>query len=191
MLAGPWWFCLPPGVPAGRRRREFLTPAIVRATLLQWAAAGSSEKLSGSLAPIGAFGGELTIDMSTNELIIIGDRVLIQPEEPESRTASGLFLPAGVREKDRVQSGRVIKTGPGHLIPNPEYTESESWAGDRESVRYLPLQAQPGDFALFLRKDAIDIEYLRNAYLIVPHSAIVALVRSQDESDLLDQLGLS
>ena len=87
-----------------------------------------------------------------SELIIIGDRVLIRPEEGEQKTPSGLVLPATVTERDKVGSGRVVKVGPGYVVPNPEYSEGEPWIGDRQAVRYLPLQAQAGDFAFFLRR---------------------------------------
>ncbi|HEX7069831.1 MAG TPA: co-chaperone GroES family protein [Rhodothermales bacterium] len=118
-----------------------------------------------------------------NELILVGDRVLIAPEDGERQTKAGLYLPASVAEKERVGSGRVVKVGPGHLIPNPEYSEGEPWAGDRDVVRYLPLQARPNDFAFFLRKESIEITFEDKEYLIVPHSAIMALVRSDDEEE--------
>lgn len=125
---------------------------------------------------------------SLNHLIVVGDRVLIRPEDPAEQTASGLYLPASVAEKERVQGGTVIKTGPGHIIPNPEYSETESWAPEREAVRYLPLQAQAGDYALFLRKESVELEYSGETYLIVPHRAILALVRPEIElpDDLFD-----
>jgi len=117
------------------------------------------------------------MDSLLDPLIVIGDRVLLRPEDPAEQTASGLYLPASVREKDRVQGGRVVKVGPGHLTPNPEYSDAEPWAPERPLVRYLPLQAEPGDYALFLRKEAIELEYGGAAYLIVPHHALLALVR--------------
>jgi len=40
--------------------------------------------------------------------------VLIKPQEESSRTSSRLYLPAGVAEKERVQSGYVMKFGPGY-----------------------------------------------------------------------------
>jgi co-chaperonin GroES (HSP10) len=47
------------------------------------------------------------------------------------------------------------------------------------------LQAQIGDLAFFLRKEAIELEFSGTKYLIIPHSAILALVRDQpDELDL-------
>ena len=121
------------------------------------------------------------------ELIIIGDRVLIEPEEGEQKTDAGLVLPASVAERDKVGGGRVSRVGPGHLIPNPEYSEGEPWAGQKEAVRYLPLQAQPGDYALFLRKESIEITYEKTKYLIVPHNAILALIRP-DSDDILNEI---
>ncbi len=127
--------------------------------------------------------------MSTfrGELIIVGDRVLIEPDEGERQTQTGLYLPATVVERERVGTGRVIKVGPGYLMPNPEYSENEPWAPHKEAVRYLPLQAQPGDYAFFLKKDAIELTYENRNYVIVPHSAILALVRPHTE-DLLENL---
>ncbi|MCH7975077.1 MAG: co-chaperone GroES [Bacteroidetes bacterium] len=123
--------------------------------------------------------------MSTTEsLIVVGDRVLIRPDDPTERTTSGLYLPPSVKEKDKVRGGRVVQTGPGHLIPNPEYSENDSWDPSREAVRYLPLQARPGDFALFLRKEAIELKWEEEAYLIVPHTAILALARPVHPEDL-------
>jgi len=120
-----------------------------------------------------------------SELLIIGDRVLIRPEDGEQKTPSGLVLPATVAEKEKVGSGSVVKVGPGYVVPNPEYSEGEPWVGDRQAVRYLPLQAQPGDFAFFLRKEAIEITYEDVSYLIIQHTAILALVRPEPD-DILD-----
>lgn len=125
------------------------------------------------------------------ELIIIGDRVLIRPEEGERETESGLVLPVSVTEKERVRGGQVVKVGPGYLMPNPEYSENEPWTqSSSEAVRYLPLQARPGDYALFLQKEAVELKYDNANYLIVPHSAILALERRhpEDIADGLDDL---
>lgn len=126
--------------------------------------------------------------VSTETLLVVGDRVLVRPEDPAERTRSGLYLPAGVQEGDRVRGGRVVKTGPGHVMPNPEFSDGEPWAPRREAVRYLPLQARPGDYALFLRKEAVELEWEGEAYLIVPHGAILALARHVHPEDLTDDL---
>ena len=61
----------------------------------------------------------LTTDNKFKKLIVIGDRVLIRPSKPDERTESGLYLPPGVQEKEKVQQGYIIKTGPGYAIPMP------------------------------------------------------------------------
>lgn len=117
-----------------------------------------------------------------SELIVVGDRVLIEPQVGEQETDSGLLLPASVAEQENIRSGRVVKTGPGYLTQNPEYSETETWKESETPVRYLPLQAQPGDHAFFVRKEAVEIRYEDTKYLIVPHAAILALIR-EDETE--------
>lgn len=120
-----------------------------------------------------------------NELILIGDRVLIEPGPQDGQTSSGLYLPASVKEKERIQGGRVVNVGPGYVMPNPEFMESDDWDPSRSVVRYLPLQASVGDYAFFMRKEAIELEFEEKRYLIVAHHQIVALVRAQpDEREL-------
>ena len=113
------------------------------------------------------------------ELIVVGDRVLLTLDEGSEKTKSGLYLPASVREKDKVATGRVVKVGPGYPIPNPNYTEDEPWSTNKEPMRYIPLQAHDGDYAIFLREQAIEVEYDDEKYLIVPQSAILMLLRSE------------
>ena len=120
------------------------------------------------------------------DLIVIGDRVLIRPAEEADQTKHGLYLPAGVRSKEQVQSGRIMKVGPGYPVPDMMADSDEPWAQEeKESVRYVPLQAQPGDYALFLREKAIEIEYEGDKLLIVPQSSLLVLVRK----DPLEELG--
>ncbi len=59
----------------------------------------------------------LTTDNKFKKLIVIGDRVLIRPAKPNERTETGLYLPPGVGEREKLQQGYVIKTGPGYAIP--------------------------------------------------------------------------
>jgi co-chaperonin GroES (HSP10) len=117
------------------------------------------------------------------ELIVVGDRVLIEPDESEDKTQAGLYLPQGVREKEKVQTGTIVKIGPGYPIPDPSALEAEPWQTTRME-RYMPLQAKEGDHCVFLRTAAIDIEYEGKKYIVVPHSAILVLLR-----DKFDKLG--
>jgi hypothetical protein len=48
-------------------------------------------------------------------------------------------------------------------------------------MRYIPVQAEVGAFALFLRKEAVEIRYREEPFLVVPQSAILLLIRGGDE----------
>ena len=120
----------------------------------------------------------LTSDNRLKKLIVIGDRVLIRPSKPDERTESGLFLPPGVQEKEKVQQGYVIKTGPGYAIPMP--VENEPWKGEEEQVKYIPLQAKEGDLAIFLLNSATEVMYEGEKYYIVPQAAILMLERDEE-----------
>ena len=120
----------------------------------------------------------LTPDNRLKKLIVIGDRVLIKLTKPDERTASGLYLPPGVQEKEKVQQGYVIKTGPGYVIPMP--VEDESWKGEEEQAKYIPLQTKEGDLAIFLLSGATEVIYENEKYYIVPQSAILLLEREEE-----------
>ncbi len=112
-------------------------------------------------------------------LIMIGDKVLIDLDSRQDRTATGLYLPPTVKEKEKVQCGYVVKTGPGYFVHDSSYSE-ESWSSDKKrEVKYIPLQVTEGDYAIFLMDAAIEIEFDGKKYLVVPHSAILAFVRSE------------
>ena len=117
-------------------------------------------------------------DNRLQKLIIIGDRLLIRPTRPNERTDSGLYLPPGVQEREKVQQGYVIKTGPGYVVPMPP--EDEPWKSTEEQVKYIPLQAREGDLAIFLLSGATEVMYSGEKYLIVPQSAILMLEREED-----------
>jgi len=112
-----------------------------------------------------------------HKLIVVGDKILIRPSEANQKTDSGLYLPPGVQEKEKIQSGYIIKAGPGW--PIPMVVEEESWKEQREPVKYIPLQAKEGDLALFLKKDAFEIEFEKEKLLIVPQNAILLLIREE------------
>lgn len=112
------------------------------------------------------------------EIIIIGDRVLISPDYSKDKTDSGLYLPQGIAEKEKVNAGYVVKIGPGYIVPfAPDSTEP--WSTRKKEPHYIPLQVRMGDYAIFLRKEAIEIEYEEKKYLIVSQSGILAVVRSK------------
>jgi co-chaperonin GroES (HSP10) len=120
----------------------------------------------------------LTSEIKLKNLIIIGDRVLIKPSKPNERTDAGLYLPPGVQEREKVQQGVVIKAGPGYAIPMP--VENESWKGEEDKVKYVPLQVKEGDLAIFLVSGSTEVLYENEKYFIVPQSAILMLEREEE-----------
>jgi len=120
----------------------------------------------------------LTSDIKFKKLVVIGDRVLIRPSRPHERTDSGLYLPPGVQEKEKVQQGYIIRTGPGYAIPMP--VDDEPWKHQDEQVKYIPLQAREGDIAIFLLSGATEVLYQDEKYFIVPQSAILMLEREEE-----------
>jgi chaperonin GroES len=122
---------------------------------------------------------KITSENKLKKLIVVGDRVLIKPAKQSDKTSSGLYLPPGVQEKEKFQSGYVIKVGPGYPLPLP-VEEDDMWKGKEEQVKYLPLQAQEGDLAIFLQKGAIEVIYEEEKYFIVPQASILMLERDED-----------
>jgi len=115
------------------------------------------------------------------ELVVVGDRVLVELEEGEVRTKVGLILPASAVEKEAVQSGRVVALGPGIALPPPNHEAEEPWKiVEGHQPVYMPMQVEIGDFAVFFRKAAIEVTFQDTRYLVVPQSAILVVVREHE-----------
>jgi chaperonin GroES len=110
------------------------------------------------------------------KLIVIGDRILIKPKVPQSKTKSGLLLPPGVNENEKVQVGFVVKVGPGYPIPSVTDID-EPWKNSSDEPKYVPLQPKEGDQAVYLQNSAIEVEFNTQKYVVVPQSAILLLLR--------------
>ena len=119
-------------------------------------------------------------------LIVVGDRVLVKSEEGEERTKVGLYLPSTAVDSQAVQGGNIVATGPGLPMPDLADASDEPWrqvTGNMRETRFVPMQARIGDYALFFRKAAVEITFENERYLVVPQSAILALVRAEQEFD--------
>ena len=115
-------------------------------------------------------------DQDLNRFIMVGDRVLIKPKTTQIKTKSGLYLPPGIQEKEKIHSGYVLKVGPGYPIPAIHDTD-EPWKDKSEEVKYVPLQPTEGDLAVYLQNSAWEIEFKNEKYVIVPHNAILMIMR--------------
>jgi chaperonin GroES len=120
--------------------------------------------------------GVLLDEKDLDKLIVIGDRILIRPKVPQSKTKTGLLLPPGVNENEKVQIGYVMKVGPGYPIPSVSDVD-EPWKNRPDEPKYVPLQPKVGDQAVYLQNSAIEIEFNNEKFVVVSHSAILLLLR--------------
>ena len=113
------------------------------------------------------------------KFIMVGDRVLVKPKNPRTKTQSGLYLPPTVQENEQIQSGYIVKVGPGYPIPAMTDAD-EPWKNKKDEVKYIPLQANVGDHAIYLSKSGFEIEFKKEKYIILPHSSILMMIRDED-----------
>jgi len=113
-----------------------------------------------------------------NQFVVIGDKVLIKPKQSNNKTKSGLYLPPGVKEKEKLSSGFVLKTGPGYAIPNNEV--DEPWKTESENPKYIPLQTKEGDLAIYMQSAAMHLQFNSEKFIIVPYQAILMLIRDDE-----------
>ena len=120
--------------------------------------------------------------MAEKYLIPVGDKVLIEQEDIDERTDSGLYLPQGVKERDKIQLGRIAKVGPGYPVPDPSALNEEPWVKNGKD-KYFPLQAREGDHCVFLKEQGVEVSFENKKYIVVPHSAILVLLRDKDQEE--------
>jgi chaperonin GroES len=66
--------------------------------------------------------------MANVRLRPLEDRVVVEPQEAEERTAGGIVLPDTAKEKP--QRGKVISVGPGKLLDSGKRGELSIGVGD-------------------------------------------------------------
>jgi chaperonin GroES len=113
----------------------------------------------------------------SKQVLVVGDRLLIRPDKGDKTSPAGLYLPPSVVEKQEVKGGIVVEVGPGIPLGSPNDTIDEPWKDSKSDIKYIPTQAEIGDYALYLGKASIEIEIEKKEYLIVPQSAILILIR--------------
>jgi chaperonin GroES len=124
------------------------------------------------------------MEKDRKHLIVVGDRILIAPEEGEDRSRVGLYLPPSAVDAQAVQAGTVVATGPGTPVSAPTELGDEPWKmGTGSEARFLPVQARAGDYAIFFRRAAVEITFEGKKYLVVPQAAILVLMREDRNED--------
>jgi co-chaperonin GroES (HSP10) len=119
------------------------------------------------------------MDFPNKQLLVVGDRVLITPEEGDDRTRVGLYLPPTALDTQQVQSGLIVATGPGDPVADLGSLDEEPWKIGANDRRSRAMQARVGDHAIFFRKAAVEITFEEKKYLVVPQAAILVLVRDE------------
>ena len=117
------------------------------------------------------------MEFPKKQLLVVGDRVLITPEDGDERTRVGLYLPATAIDAQQVQTWLIVATGPGTPVADISSLDDEPWKVDTREGRSRGMQARVGDHAIFFRKAAVEITFEDKKYLVVPQAAILVLVR--------------
>ena len=86
----------------------------------------------------------------------LADRVLVEPKEAETKTASGLYIPDTAKEKP--QEGKVIAAGPGK--------------------KDEPMEVKVGDEVLYGKYAGTEVTVEGKKYLIVKQSDILAVIEA-------------
>lgn len=84
----------------------------------------------------------------------LADRVLIEPQEAQTKTASGIYIPDTAKEKP--QQGKVLATGPG--------------------AKDEPMEVKVGDVVLYGKYAGTEVTVDEKKYLIVKQSDILAII---------------
>jgi chaperonin GroES len=90
----------------------------------------------------------------------LADRLVVEPQEQEEVTASGIVLPETAKE--RPQKGRVVAVGPGRY-------------GDDDDER-VPMDVKEGDLVLFAKYAGTEIKIDDKKYLILKESDVLAII---------------
>ena len=113
----------------------------------------------------------------SKQVLVVGDRLLIQPDKGDKTSPAVLYLPPSVIDKQEVKGCIVVEVGPGIPLGSPDDSINEPRKEAKNEVKYIPTQAEIGDYALYLGIAGIEIEIEKKEYLIVPQSAILILIR--------------
>ena len=92
--------------------------------------------------------------MSKLKIKPLADRVLVEPLEAETKTASGIIIPDTAKEKP--QQGNVVAVG----------------AGTKEN----PVSVKVGETVLYGKYSGTELKYEGKDYLIMKESDILAIV---------------
>jgi chaperonin GroES len=104
--------------------------------------------------------GESTVTATKVNIKPLEDRIVVQANEAETTTASGIVIPETAKEKP--QEGTVISVGPGRVDDN----------GNR-----VPLDVAVGDVVLYSKYGGTEVRYAGEDYLVLSARDVLAVVQ--------------
>ena len=88
----------------------------------------------------------------------LGDRVLVEPLDPEAKSAGGIYLPEAAQEAPR--AGKVIAVGPGRRS---------------DEGTLIPLEVKVGDVVMYTKYGGNEIKLEGKTYLLLDEHSILAI----------------
>ena len=88
------------------------------------------------------------------------DRVVVQANEAETTTASGLVIPDTAKEKP--QEGEVVAVGPGRPTENGEGR--------------IPMDISVGDKVIYSKYGGTEVKYAGEEYLVLSARDVLAVI---------------
>ena len=88
------------------------------------------------------------------------DRIVVQANEAETTTASGLVIPDTAKEKP--QEGEVLAVGPGRF--------------DDDGEKRIPLDVKVGDTVLYSKYGGTEVKYSGEEFLILSARDVLAVI---------------
>ena len=97
--------------------------------------------------------------MASVKIKPLEDKILVQANEAETTTASGIVIPDTAKEKP--QEGTVLAVGPGRIDDN----------GNR-----VPLDVAEGDVVIYSKYGGTEVKYGGEEYLILSARDVLAKI---------------
>jgi len=97
--------------------------------------------------------------MTTPNIRPLNDRLVIEPQEQETKTKGGIVLP-DTADKDKPMRGKVIAVGTG------KYVDGE----------IQPLQVKTGDEVIFAKYSGTNIKLDNKEYLVMREEDILGVI---------------
>lgn len=130
--------------------------------------------------------------MAKKTVNLIGYNVLLEEAELENKSSGGIIIPDTHKEEQDLICGKVIRTGPGFLIPQTAEHDVSTVLGESSSLQvkaqFIPLDVKEGDMVYYNKGAGEEIMLNGKIYVILPYPMIKLFIRSEGGEFDLDNL---